>query len=54
MTKNEKAVSVLSDKGIDARVENDTVYVVVNDYSLELAQFEIDFQADEYEEEDCN
>ena len=51
MSKNEKAVLNLKSKGIEAKLENDTVYVVIGDCELEIAEFEIDFQAQEYDEE---
>jgi hypothetical protein len=51
MNKNEKAVARLSNIDIEAKVENDTVYVQIGDTSLELAEFEIDYQAKEYDKE---
>lgn len=48
LTKNEKAVKNLEEKGIDALIDNDTVYVKIDGVQLELADFEISFQADEY------
>lgn len=50
MTRNEKAVAMLIENGITAHVENDTVYVTVEDCQLEIAQFEIDFQASRWDE----
>lgn len=52
MTKNEKAVAQLGNCGIEATIENDTVYVVVDDTQLELAEFEINFRAKCYDEEE--
>ena len=48
MNRLEKALAVLVDKGIDAKIENDTIYIIVNDYSLELSEFEIEFQINEF------
>lgn len=45
---HEKAVENLKEKGIDAKIENGVVYVVVNDTMLEISDFEIRFQADEF------
>lgn len=49
MTHLEKALEVLFEKGIDAKIENDVLYVCINEYDLELSDFEVDFQASEYE-----
>lgn len=48
MEKLEKALEVLTAKNIDAKIENDTIYVIIDEYELELSQFEIDFQESEY------
>lgn len=50
MTKNEKAIANLANKDITAVETNATVYVVVGDVQLELAEYEINFNAKEYEE----
>ena len=50
MTRLEKAVANLEARGVNATIENDTVYVNIGWNSLQLADFEIDFQAGEYEE----
>lgn len=50
MNRLEKAVANLESKGIDCKTQNDTVYVIVDWNELELSDFEIDFQAGEYEE----
>jgi hypothetical protein len=50
MTRNEKAVTMLEENGITAHIENDTVYVTVEDCQLELAEFEIEFQASRWDE----
>ena len=42
-----KAIINLLDRGVDAIIENDTIYVLLNDNQLELSEFEIDFQAKE-------
>ena len=52
MNRLEKALYMLTFKGIDAKIENDTIYVIINDYSLELSEFEIVFQIDEYNDMD--
>ena len=49
MNNNQKAVAQLESMGISAKVENDTVYVFIGDVELELAEFEINYQAKEYE-----
>lgn len=54
MTQNQKAIAQLENIDIDARETNGTVYVCVGDVELELAQFEIDFRAKEYDEENGN
>ncbi|MCA6372258.1 MAG: hypothetical protein IM631_12835 [Cytophagales bacterium] len=48
LTLHEKAVENLKKKGIDAKIENGVVYVVVNDTMLEISDFEIRFQSDEF------
>ena len=50
MNTNEKAVANLEQKDIVASIQNDTVYVIIGDTHLELSQFEIDFQAKEWDE----
>lgn len=45
--KLKKAIINLLDRGVDAIIENDTIYVLLNDNQLELSEFEIDFQAKE-------
>ena len=45
-----KAQKNLLNKDVSTDISSDTLYVVINDTSLELAQFEIDFQAKEYDE----
>ena len=54
MTKLEKARKYLTDKGIDARIKDNKLYVVVDgyddEYFLELSQEEIDYRTDLYEE----
>ena len=54
MTKLEKAKKYLMDKGINTKIKNNKLYVVVNgyddEYFLELSQEEIDYRADLYEE----
>jgi hypothetical protein len=47
MSKIEKALANLEKKGITAKFQNNTIYVVIGDYELEISQFEIDFQANQ-------
>lgn len=49
MTQNEKALQNLEDIDIQAKEENGTVYVVIGDSQLELSEFEIEYQAKEYD-----
>ena len=42
------AILNLESKGITAKRENSTVYVCIGDVELELADYEICFQADEW------
>jgi hypothetical protein len=52
MTRNEKAVAQLNKKDfVSGCIENDAVYLVVEDNMFELAEFEIAFQANEYDKE---
>lgn len=39
LTTNERAVFALQEKGISAREENGTVYVIIEDVELELSSF---------------
>lgn len=45
-----KAQKNLEEKGVSTFRDNDTLYVGVDDIQLELAHFEINFQAREWEE----
>lgn len=49
MNNKEKTVAQLLSIDIQAKVENNTVYVKIGDTSLELAEFEINYQAKEYD-----
>jgi hypothetical protein len=49
MTNNEKAVKRLESIDISAKVDLGSVYVFICDTTLELSEFEINFQADEYD-----
>ena len=49
MSRNEKAVANLEEKDIQAKVENDTVYVIIGFTELELSDFEIEYQANEFD-----
>lgn len=49
MTKNEKALENLKNLDIDATIENGTVYIVIGDSSFEISQYEIDYQAKEFD-----
>jgi len=50
MNKNEKALAQLTSNGVDAKIENDTVYIAIGDSQFEIAEFEINFQAKLYDE----
>jgi len=50
MNNNEKAVAQLESMNIQAKVENDTVYICIDNNELELAEFEIKYQAKKYDE----
>ena len=50
MDKLEKAQKNLEGKDIPSKIQNDTLYVYVNDTMLQLAQYEIEYQANEYAE----
>lgn len=50
MERLQKALKRLEERGVAAKIENDTLYVIVNDSELQLSEFEIDFQAGEIEE----
>lgn len=49
MTRLEKCVDMLSTRGISAKIENDSVYVVIDWTELELSEYEINWQANEYD-----
>ena len=49
LTVNQKAVKRLQGQDISAYEENGTVYVFVGDTALELAEFEIKYQAGMYD-----
>jgi hypothetical protein len=50
MTNLEKAKAQIEGCGISTVIENETLYVCIEDVQLELAQFEIDFRAKLYDE----
>lgn len=50
MTQEEKAVKNLENKGIVATEENGAVYVYIEDIMLEISEFEIQFQANEFDQ----
>jgi hypothetical protein len=52
MTNEEKAVIQLGRLGVTAEEDNETVYVHVNDTMLEISEYEINFQAKRYDEEE--
>lgn len=54
MTRNEKAIAQLENCGITAKEENETVYVLIKDTELELSEFEINFRAKVYDEENAD
>jgi|TARA_R110000822_G_scaffold213107_10_gene348472 hypothetical protein len=49
MTNNQKAVTRLESIDISAFEDNDTVYVDIDGTKLEIAEYEINFQAREYD-----
>jgi hypothetical protein len=51
MTKLEAAEEQLSYSDITSTIENDTLYVLVGDYQLELADYEITFRANLWRED---
>ena len=46
----EMAIKNLANKGLEAKYENERVYVSVSMIDLELSAFEVGFQVDEYAE----
>jgi hypothetical protein len=50
MTNNQKAINMLVSKDITAQEENDTVYVRAGNVQLEISEFEINFQAERFDE----
>lgn len=48
MKKLEFALNNLHSKSINAKIENNTIYVIVGDSELEISETEINFQADEW------
>ena len=50
MNRLKKAVANLGKRDIYANIENDTVYVKIGWTELEISEFEINFQASEYDE----
>lgn len=46
-----KAKANLENKGISSRITNNELYVVIDDVELELAEFEVQFQAGEFDNE---
>lgn len=49
MTRNKKAISYLESCGISAKEDNGEVYVFINDRQLEISNFEVAFNANQYE-----
>lgn len=45
----EKAKLGLEAKDFDSKIENGTLYLCIDDSQFELAEFEIKFQANEYD-----
>lgn len=45
----EKALANLDDIGVSAFEDNNTIYVYCGEIPLEIAVYEIEFQADEYD-----
>lgn len=52
LTKEQKAVKNLKNNGFSARITNDTVYLCVEESEFELAPYEINFQAEMFDEHD--
>ena len=50
MNRLEKAVANLETRDIFAKIENNTVYVTIGWTDLELSDYEIDYQAGEWDE----
>jgi hypothetical protein len=50
MERLEKAKRNLEENGIDCKIENDTIYVFIEDFELEISEFEITYQADEFDD----
>ena len=50
MTQNQKAILAITDKGVIAFEENDTVYIEVEETPFEISEFEINFKAKLYSE----
>lgn len=48
----EKAQSNLDEKGITSKIDNGTLYVIISDVELELAEYEIEYQAKMWDEMD--
>ena len=51
MENNEKAQKQLEGIGISARIENDCLYVCIDDTMLELSEFEVNFRASRFDNE---
>jgi hypothetical protein len=51
MTQNQKAILSITDKGVMAFEENGTVYIEVSNIPFEIAQFEIEYQANIFDED---
>ena len=49
MNRNEKEIANLETLDIQAKLENYTVYVIIGDNELELSDFEIEYQANEFD-----
>lgn len=49
-----KASLNLESKDIQSKITNDTLYVLIGDTELELSEFEITYQANEYDENEDN
>ena len=49
MNRNEKAIANLETLDIQAKLENYTVYVIIGGNELELSDFEIEYQANEFD-----
>ena len=53
MSINEKAIANIENDGFVGKEQNGTVYLCIGDKEFELAEFEIKYQANVYDEENA-